>query len=322
MSREPLVSVIIPTYNRETKVCDAIRSVLAQTYKNVQLIVIDDGSTDSTSDLLELFPRIQFIRQQHAGQAAARNNGLKNAKGELIANLDSDDIWEPTFLSECVSKMINDDFDFVFANWTQEYKTAASHEFLNGDPFLRPYFRRLKNNWVDLGPDELRYLYLRACPSPSSSVVMKRDAIVSGWDEKINIGDDWTLYLDMILSKPCRASFTLKKLWTKRVDGINIYDGRVRSEVLSLLYISDLNRILERHKDKLTAKEKRVLERTQMEGLVELSKHKIIREFNIEQAISLFRRSCVISKRYTFWAIPKVLFGGLENKIKDIFLQG
>ena len=322
MSREPLVSVIIPTYNRETKVCDAIRSVLGQTYKNVQLLVIDDGSTDSTSGLINSFPGVEFIQQRHAGQAAARNNGLRNAKGDLIANLDSDDVWEPTFLSECVEKIVSDNFDFVFANWTQEYKMAASHDFLNGDPFLKPYFSRLENNWIDLEAEDLRHLYLRACPSPSSSLVMRKSAIVSGWDEQINIGDDWTLYLDMILSKPRRASFTLKKLWTKRVDGINIYDGRVRSEVLSLLYISDLNRILERHKDKLTAKEKRVLERTQMEGLVELSKHKIIREFNFEQAISLFRRSCIISKRYTFWAIPKVLFGGLENKIKGIFLQG
>lgn len=319
MTKEPLVSVIIPTYNRANKVCDAIRSVLNQSYKNVQILVVDDGSTDATPEIVSKFPDIEFIQQKHAGQAAARNNGLENAKGDIIANLDSDDIWDQSFLAECVEKIINSGFDFVFANWTQEYKKIASHDFLTADPYLKQYFGRVKNNWIDLGSDELRDLYLRACPSPSSSLVVRRSSIVSGWDEQINIGDDWTMYLDMILSKKCKASFTLKRLWTKRVDDKNIYDGRVRSEVLSLLYISDLNRILERHKDKLTSKEKRILERTQMEGLVELSKHKIIRELNFTQAIALFKRSCVISKRYTFFAIPKVLYIGLENKIKGIF---
>lgn len=319
MTKEPLVSVIIPTYNRAGKVCDAIKSALNQTYKNVQILVVDDGSTDTTSEIVNLFPEVEYIQQKHAGQGAARNNGLKNAKGAIIANLDSDDIWNPTFLSECVEKILDGEFDFVFANWTQEYIKIASHDFLAGDPYLKQYFRRVKNSWIDLEADELRDLYLRACPSPSSSLVMRRSSIVSGWDEQINIGDDWTLYLDMILSKKCKASFTLKKLWTKRVDDKNIYDGRVRSEVLSLLYISDLNRILERHGDKLTSKEKRILERTQMEGLVELSKHKIIREFNIEQALALFKKSCDISKRYTIIAIPKVLYVGLENKIKGMF---
>lgn len=319
MTSEPLVSVIIPTYNRADKVCDAIRSVLNQTYKNVQVLVIDDGSTDNTFELVRLFPHVQFIQQKHAGQAAARNNGLRNARGEIIANLDSDDLWEPYFLSFCVQKLFKDNIDFVFANWTQDYKNGTSRDFLAGDPFLKPYFSRMTNDWIDLSSSDLRDLYLRACPSPSSSVVMKKSSIVLGWDEKINIGDDWTLYLDMILSKKCNASFTLKKLWRKRVDDINIYDGRVRSEVLSLLYITDLNRILRRHKEKLTAKERRILERTQMEGLVELSKHKIIREFDFEQAVELFRKSCIISKRYTFWAVPKILFNGLENKIRGIF---
>jgi glycosyltransferase involved in cell wall biosynthesis len=320
MTSEPLVTVIIPTYNRADKVCDAIKSVLDQTYKNIQIIVVDDGSRDETCDLIKSrFPQVELIHQTHAGQAAARNNGLRNAKAEIIANLDSDDIWEPEFLSFCVHKLVEEKIDFVFANWTQEFKDSASRDFLSGDPFLKPYFYRLKDGWIDLDSAELRNLYLRACPSPSSSVVMRKASIVSGWDEKINIGDDWTLYLDMILSKTCRASFTLKKLWRKRVDDINIYDGRVRSEVLSLLYISDLNRILERHNDKLTIKEQRILERTQMEGLVELSKHKIIREFKIHQAMTLFRRSYIISKSYTFWAVPKIIYLGLENKIKGFF---
>src|SRR5690606_5171341 len=102
MTIEPLVSVIIPTYNRAERVGDAIKSALNQTYKNVQIVVVDDGSADGTSDyIISHFPQVDFIQQQHAGQAAARNNGLRNAKGDIIANLDSDDIWEPDFLFFC-----------------------------------------------------------------------------------------------------------------------------------------------------------------------------------------------------------------------------
>src|SRR5690606_759253 len=122
----------------------------------------------------------------------------------------------------------------------------------------------------------------------------------------------------MILSKECKASFTLKKLWKKRVDDINIYDGRLRSEILNLLYITDLNRVIERHERRLTHKEKKLLQKTQMRGLVELSKHKMIREFNFTQSISLFKKSYLISKSYTLLTVPKVIFMGIENKIKGV----
>src|SRR5690606_27757744 len=133
---------------------------------------------------------------------------------------------------------------------------------------VTPFFKRVKNSWVDLNHNDLRTLYLSACPSPSSSTVIRKSSIVSGWDERMNIGDDWALYLDIILSKKCKVSFTLDKLWRKRLDSLNIYDGRKRSEVLRLLYIEDIKRIINRHKDRLSHKEIRILRKTQMYSLV------------------------------------------------------
>jgi glycosyltransferase involved in cell wall biosynthesis len=90
----PNVSVIIPTYNRASMVIEAVESVLNQTYKDIELIVVDDGSTDNTEDVLRpYFGRITYIKQENRGNAAARNMGLKEAKGELIAFNDSDDLW-------------------------------------------------------------------------------------------------------------------------------------------------------------------------------------------------------------------------------------
>lgn len=90
----PKVSVVIPTYNRAKYICEAIDSVLAQTYKDHEIIVIDDGSTDNTKELLNKYEtKIKYIYQENKGISAARNAGIKVAKGEYIAFLDSDDLW-------------------------------------------------------------------------------------------------------------------------------------------------------------------------------------------------------------------------------------
>lgn len=96
----PLVSVVIPTYNRAHMLKDAIDSVLAQTYPNFELLVVDDGSTDDTQALLESYGRrIIAIHQSNKGVSAARNRGIRSASGELIAFLDSDDYWRPEKLA-------------------------------------------------------------------------------------------------------------------------------------------------------------------------------------------------------------------------------
>lgn len=91
-----LVSVIIPTYNRERTIERAVESVLAQTWKSIELIVVDDGSVDRSVEVLAKYgDRIRVIRQKNQGPSAARNTGIKAAKGEIIAFLDSDDSWLP-----------------------------------------------------------------------------------------------------------------------------------------------------------------------------------------------------------------------------------
>ncbi|HEY1775499.1 MAG TPA: glycosyltransferase family A protein [Solirubrobacteraceae bacterium] len=96
----PRFSVVMPTFNRGYVVWKAISSVLAQTLSSWELLVIDDGSTDNTSRVLEEFmdPRITVHRVSHGGPSRARNRGLELARGELVAYLDSDNWWEPTFL--------------------------------------------------------------------------------------------------------------------------------------------------------------------------------------------------------------------------------
>jgi glycosyltransferase involved in cell wall biosynthesis len=101
----PRISAIIPAYNGVSRFLDqAIRSVLAQTYGDRELIVVDDASTDDTSRLVLRFPQARYFRRgQNGGQAAARNDGADLATGEFLAFLDQDDLWEPTFLAEALA---------------------------------------------------------------------------------------------------------------------------------------------------------------------------------------------------------------------------
>lgn len=97
---KPRVSVVIPTYNRQKLLLDAIDSVLAQKYKDFEVIVVDDGSTDDTEERLRSYlGRVRYIKQKNQGVAAARNAGIRHAKGEYLCFLDSDDIWLPEKLS-------------------------------------------------------------------------------------------------------------------------------------------------------------------------------------------------------------------------------
>jgi len=104
LSSKPLVSVIIPTYNRGWILKEAIDSVLAQDFKDYELIVVDDGSNDNTREILNTYGEQEIIvfRQANKGVSAARNRGIAEAGGQLVAFLDSDDLWLPRKLSRQV----------------------------------------------------------------------------------------------------------------------------------------------------------------------------------------------------------------------------
>ena len=93
--RDELVSVVIPTYNRAYCIAESVGSVLRQTHDNLEVVVVDDGSTDNTREVLESLgdERVRYVRQRNAGACAARNHGVDVARGHLVAFHDSDDVW-------------------------------------------------------------------------------------------------------------------------------------------------------------------------------------------------------------------------------------
>lgn len=114
----PLVSVIIPTHDGASFVRETLESVFAQTYRPFEVVVCDDGSTDETIEILEsVGDRIRLVRQANAGVAAARNRAASEARGEFLAFLDHDDVWEPNMLSTLVPRLVGrEDWGLVYAD--------------------------------------------------------------------------------------------------------------------------------------------------------------------------------------------------------------
>lgn len=109
----PLVSVIVPAYNAEDFIAETLDSILCQTYKNIEVLVVDDGSQDNTPQIVETFaqnnPNIIIWRQQNKGVASARNLAIEKSKGEYIAPIDADDIWFPEKLEKQMQVMLKSD---------------------------------------------------------------------------------------------------------------------------------------------------------------------------------------------------------------------
>ena len=101
---EPLVSCIVPVYNGERFLAEALDSIAAQTHRRLELIVVDDGSTDGTAGVAAARGEVRYFRQENAGGAAARNHGMRMARGELFAFLDADDLWPPEKLERQVAR--------------------------------------------------------------------------------------------------------------------------------------------------------------------------------------------------------------------------
>lgn len=185
----PLVSVLMTTFNRRALVGRAIDSVIAQDYQNWELIIVDDGSTDGTGDLVRSLsdPRIRYTPVEHAGRSAALNAALEISSGELLAYLDSDNWWKPAFLSTLVGHLVHQpEFRAAFSG-REMILACAEVEVSLGDRF-EPYSRSLleNRNLIDL-----------------SGLVHYREDIVAigGFDERLSRFVDWEMMLRLTQDK-------------------------------------------------------------------------------------------------------------------------
>lgn len=134
----PLVSIIVPVFNGERYLSEALRSIENQTYPNIEIIVVNDGSLDETLSVIRTFPSVIAITQPHRGLSTALNNGIQNAKGEFFAFLDADDVWVKDKLwNQMKIFMENPRIEAVFGHIVQFRCSRKSMEEEEKNPFNR-----------------------------------------------------------------------------------------------------------------------------------------------------------------------------------------
>jgi len=151
MTRVPAVSVVLPTFNRAHLVGRALESVEAQTFRDIEIVVVDDGSTDDTRGVVELFGRaatlpLTYIHQPNRGCAAARNRGLRVARGSFLGFLDSDDAWLPNAVESLVDALVRSDADFAYSPAIESFADGServNHPVAAGHPeaFAEEHFQ-------------------------------------------------------------------------------------------------------------------------------------------------------------------------------------
>jgi GT2 family glycosyltransferase len=197
----PLVSVIIPTYNRAGIICRTIDNIFQQTYSNIELIIVDDGSTDDTlSKLRQYGSRLRVVEQSNSGPAVARNHGAKLAHGEIIAFQDSDDLWKPTKLERQVA-LLEMDRSIPCCLCNVVFRVVNGKE-LTSFEFSQVHFDQDESIWLNvLEVLSTRFVLFNQAAAIRREVFEK----LGGFDEDLKYLEDYDLPLRLALEGPWAA---------------------------------------------------------------------------------------------------------------------
>ena len=182
-----IVSVVIPTFNREVLIQRALHSVIKQQNVRTEIIVVDDGSTDNTEQVIrEKFKSVKYLKKNNAGVSSARNIGIKNANGNFIALLDSDDEWERSKL-EIQLKYLRENHTVNFVHCNEKW--------------IKSGFEIRQKKYHDRRPINLFERSLRRCLISPSSVLLRKELLetVGVFDETLPACEDYDLWLRILV---------------------------------------------------------------------------------------------------------------------------
>ncbi|HCB30645.1 MAG TPA: family 2 glycosyl transferase [Acinetobacter lwoffii] len=224
----PLVSIVIPMYNRAHTISDAVNSVLAQTYNNYEIILVDDGSTDNTKEIISKYgDGVVYVYQENSGPSAARNTGIRQAKGELIAFLDSDDVWREDKLACQVACFLDAPLVGI---------VASGHEIRNQNWELTQTTLLTEK---EIGQIHRKDLYKNFFSTPSVIVRAKCFDEVGYFDETIRYAEDWDMWLRILQKYECY-------IINEPLVSVRVSDTSITSNY-SEKNIEEWRRVLEKH---------------------------------------------------------------------------
>lgn len=214
------VSVVIPTYNYGRFISEAIDSVLAQTYPIDEIVVVDDGSTDETEEVVRGFgERLRYVKQDNSGVCSARNRGVAETKGDYIAFLDADDIWEAGKIEKQIA-MFGSDREIGLVH-------CGMREF---DSITRETTRFHLDGQAGWVADELLLWERPAIIGLGTATLVKRVAIdaVGGFDERMKVGEDWDFCYRV--ARLYKVGFIPEPLVNYRNHGVNAHNDVAEME--------------------------------------------------------------------------------------------
>lgn len=217
-----MISVIIPLYNKADSIAKALDSILAQTYQDFEVVVVDDGSTDNGATIVEQHKdsRIRLIHQTNAGVSAARNRGIEEALGEYVAFLDADDEWEPQFLEEIITlQRMYPECRAQATNYIFNSRGVKSSTILRKLPFKGEY-GVLTN-----------YFVVASCSHPpvwTSAVCIERKLLqeIGGFPVGVKSGEDLLTWARIAVRT--NWAYSLKAYAQYNFDPISIKDAPTR----------------------------------------------------------------------------------------------
>lgn len=223
MSAVPFFSIITPTYNRESFLEEMIASVAAQTFQDHEHIIVDDGSTDGTEELvkrlMETHPKIVYIKQENKGRSVARNVGIEAAKGEYVCFLDSDDRWNNHYLAELKTNSLGADFLVTKMIWVNG---------VTGEKTDRPI-----DGFSSASPQKIIELQI------GMNVCVKRSHFSDCcFNEGLSINEDFELWTRMICAKNIDVVAVPQSQYfvtTPEIVGrttIELLDGMLRAQIM------------------------------------------------------------------------------------------
>ncbi len=214
----PLVSIIIPTYNYGQYLTEAIESAINQTYSNKEVLVVDDGSTDNTKDIVKKFNNIRYFYKKNSGAPDSRNFGVRKAKGEYIIFLDADNKLDPNYISKTYNELKkNPNVDFIYT----QLKVFGSEKYITSFP--------------DYNIDKLKFEnYIDACS------LLKKNVFIYAQYFNIKGLQDWDFYLSLaeknIKGKLLNEPLLLYRKHDKGIS-LSISDNINKRKVLNQIFI-------------------------------------------------------------------------------------